>query len=275
MAIAAAMVIIRLVVRAGGVSAAHDVLNAIANANANNHVPSAASGGGSHRVQVQAHIERIEIGGHAEMNVVQWAQQRYVIEEGRTSSSSVGPDGDISPAVLDASEPSRKRSQLGFLQKISPSSHGRKNAITSGTGDLNSDPSNLMNDSSPSSALAPSQHAVLATPSAVPLEITAEEQELLNISTSGRKSDARMDRAVILCMRNPKIDRFDALIGGGFVYPRPESVFIAEMRLKDADGVTLRQRKNQLRRRLGNIELTKKGKREKGKTAENTSEDSC
>ena len=84
-----------------------------------------------------------------------------------------------------------------------------------------------------------------------------------------------MDRAVILCLRNPKVDRFDALVGAGFVYPRPENAFIAEMRLKDADGVTLRQRKNQLRRHLKKIELTKKRKRDEEKTAENTSEDSC
>ena len=54
-----------------------------------------------------------------------------------------------------------------------------------------------------------------------------------------------------LCLRHSMIDRFDALLGGGFVYPRPEEAHVPEMRLKDSEGVTLRQRKNQLRRRLG------------------------
>ena len=66
------------------------------------------------------------------------------------------------------------------------------------------------------------------------IEITEEERELLKWSSSGRKSDPRMDRAVVLCLRNPKIDRFDALVGGGFFYPRPKEAHVPQMRLQRA-----------------------------------------
>ena len=34
----------------------------------------------------------------------------------------------------------------------------------------------------------------------------------------------------VLCLRHSKIDRLDALLGGGFVYPRPEEAHVPEMR---------------------------------------------
>ena len=95
------------------------------------------------------------------------------------------------------------------------------------------------------------------------------------MSSSGRKTDPRMDLAVVLCLRNPKIDRFDALLGGGFVYPRPEEAHVTEMRLKASEGVALRQRKNQLRRHLGLVEKKMKRKRPEDDAEGGTAGESC
>ena len=70
-------------------------------------------------------------------------------------------------------------------------------------------------------------------------------------SSKGRKTDERMSRAVVLCLRDPKIDRTEALKMAGFNYDKSKKV--QEMKLLDSEGVSLRQRKNQLRRRLKQI----------------------
>ena len=76
---------------------------------------------------------------------------------------------------------------------------------------------------------------------------TKEEADLLSHHT-GRKTDERMARAIVLCLRDPGVDKTEALLAAGFQYVKEGKV--NEKKLFDAEGVSLRQRKNQLRRRL-------------------------
>jgi len=74
--------------------------------------------------------------------------------------------------------------------------------------------------------------------------------------TSGKKKatesagDARMTRAVEAKLANPKMSLLDALLVGGFDLPHSKTKGQTDRTIKDAEGVTLHQRKNQLCRRL-------------------------
>lgn len=65
----------------------------------------------------------------------------------------------------------------------------------------------------------------------------------------GRKADPRMNRAVRIKLRRPELTPYDALIQGGYDYPRPERGSSAQ-EIYDAENINLHQRKNQLCRRV-------------------------
>lgn len=67
----------------------------------------------------------------------------------------------------------------------------------------------------------------------------------------GRAGDARMTKAVQVKLDNPDMSLVDALIAAGFVFPELNETE-AKMRsnVKDTNGVTVYQRRNQLMRRL-------------------------
>ena len=67
----------------------------------------------------------------------------------------------------------------------------------------------------------------------------------------GRAGDARMTKAVQVKLDNPEMSLVDALIAAGFVFPELNETE-AKMRsnVKDTNGVTVYQRRNQLMRRL-------------------------
>jgi len=76
--------------------------------------------------------------------------------------------------------------------------------------------------------------------------------------SGGRKSDERMMKAVILTLRYPSADRFEVLRAAGFVFPLDENIggvgkIKKEKTFVDAQGISLAQRKNQLRRRIKSI----------------------
>jgi len=75
-----------------------------------------------------------------------------------------------------------------------------------------------------------------------------------NFSTLGRRGDPRMHRAVAARLANPASTLFQALKAGGFFPDLPEEDLTGtrseDISIKDTDGVTLSQRKNQLSRRL-------------------------
>ncbi len=66
----------------------------------------------------------------------------------------------------------------------------------------------------------------------------------------GSQGDPRMNRAVQLRMNDPKLPLIDALIAGGFVFPDINNPEGKRSECKDADGVTVHQRRNQLIRRI-------------------------
>ena len=66
----------------------------------------------------------------------------------------------------------------------------------------------------------------------------------------GRVGDKRMNKAVEARLQNPDLPYLDALIAGGFVFPKLHTPGKKPNEAKDTDDVTLAQRKNQLMRRL-------------------------
>ena len=69
---------------------------------------------------------------------------------------------------------------------------------------------------------------------------------------SGRRPDPRMDSAVLACLDDAHLTPVDALCNAGFVFPGVQSDLISRgsKHFVDASGVSLRQRRDQLNRRL-------------------------
>jgi len=66
----------------------------------------------------------------------------------------------------------------------------------------------------------------------------------------GRHGDERMNRAVEARHQDPNISLLYALLAGGFVFPELYTPGVKKAQVKDTEGVTVYQRKNQLNRRL-------------------------
>ena len=91
----------------------------------------------------------------------------------------------------------------------------------------------LVSDSSPS------------TPAA-----KAAGERKTNKKVPGRSGDERMNKAVLARKHDPNISLMQALLIGGFVFPEMYTPGVKMAKVKDTDGVTVEQRKNQLNRRL-------------------------
>ena len=66
----------------------------------------------------------------------------------------------------------------------------------------------------------------------------------------GRTGDPRMHKAVNAKLGDPNMSLVSALLVGGFVFPELNRSGVELSSVKDTDGVTVRQRRNQLLRRL-------------------------
>lgn len=75
----------------------------------------------------------------------------------------------------------------------------------------------------------------------------------------GRKGDPRMNKAVVTRLDNPKISLVDALLIGGFSFPK--GINRSDRHVYDSDDVSLIQRKNQLLRRLRILRKAEPAKR--------------
>lgn len=86
----------------------------------------------------------------------------------------------------------------------------------------------------------------------------------------GQKGDPRMNQTLIACLRNPDLPHLDALLENGFDFSplsRLELEVASKRDIKDVDGVTLKQRLDNLSRRLRNAKIWIKEERDAtGKT---------
>lgn len=82
-------------------------------------------------------------------------------------------------------------------------------------------------------------------------------------SHPGRHGDQRMNRAVKARQQDPKISLLDALLHGGFQFPQLYTPGVKLSQVKDTEGVTVYQRKNQLNRRLREDRNKRKEKQKK------------
>ena len=74
-------------------------------------------------------------------------------------------------------------------------------------------------------------------------------------NSTGRRADPRMNRALVLSLEDPNLPRLDALVAGGFQFgvSRTELEMVSPTAIKDSDNVSLRQRRDQLSRRLREV----------------------
>jgi len=82
---------------------------------------------------------------------------------------------------------------------------------------------------------------------------TAMSKEPIKIkykSHPGRHGDERMNKAVKARQHDPKMSLLAALLHGGFIFPQLYTPGLKMSQVKDTEGVTVYQRKNQLNRRL-------------------------
>jgi len=66
----------------------------------------------------------------------------------------------------------------------------------------------------------------------------------------GWKGDDRMNKAVKARQQDPELPLLAALLQGGFIFPQEPKRGVKDTEVVDTDGVTAKQRKNQLNRRL-------------------------
>jgi len=81
-------------------------------------------------------------------------------------------------------------------------------------------------------------------------ETRAEERKTKYKKHPGRHGDQRMNKAVKARQQDPKMSLLAALLQGGFIFPQLYTPGVKMAQVKDTEGVTVYQRKNQLNRRL-------------------------
>jgi len=77
-----------------------------------------------------------------------------------------------------------------------------------------------------------------------------EDRKKMYKNHPGRHGDIRMRKAVGARQQNPKMSLMAALLHGGFIFPQLYTSGNKKSQVKDTEGVTVYQRKNQLNRRL-------------------------
>ena len=180
----------------------------------------------------------LNLGGTVEMNCVKWIQDRYAIEGFGAPNASRAPTNSFDSTTVGEydAEPTRKRCRTEISRLPLPPAPSFP-ARDFSTGDMR---------------VGAAKHCGMSQSSASSAHFAfTKEEEVLLSNTTGRKTDERMSRAVVLCLRDPKFDRTEALKIAGFKYDKSKKV--QEKKLLDSEGVSLRQRKNQLRRRLKQI----------------------
>ena len=184
------------------------------------------------RLPLECLPSELNIGGTVDVNSVKWIQERYAIE----GFGAIGASRD--DKAMDEGDFERMPKRSRTTSSTMPSPPVTSSIIAQN--DLAAPSSRRASSSSPKSD-APGSFLM-----------TKEEEELISNCT-GRKSDQRMSQAIVLCLRDPDLDKTDALIAAGFKYDLREKKKLNDVKLLDTEGVSLSQRKNQLRRRLKNI----------------------
>ena len=108
---------------------------------------------------------------------------------------------------------------------------------------------NRMSDITSASA-SPNMRLVSDSSPSPPAAKAAGGRKTKHKKCPGRSGDERMNKAVAARKHDPQISLMQALLLGGFVFPEMYTPGVKLAKVKDTDGVTVEQRKNQLNRRL-------------------------
>ena len=106
----------------------------------------------------------------------------------------------------------------------------------------------------------PRQSEVIANHSADDIALYQKMRRTRDRSNIGRKPDERMERALIASLEDKTLASVDALLNSGFTFPgfsSKEDIRTSKLKAKDimdGNGISLRQRKDQLNRRIRQAE---------------------
>jgi len=202
------------------------------------------------------------MGGSLDVSLEDLFKARLAIEAAQDNllsevNRSTNQDGNISDVSLTSDSkpsflPARGSSltnQTARLEELV----GDISDVSMMTDHLNdtSIPNSSKNSSASASASASSDSKPMSLPRKSSSKYAAKVKERGKIRKHpGRSGDERMHKAVAARRRNPDLPYLDALIAGGFVFPKLHTPGKKPSEAKDTDDVTLAQRKNQLMRRL-------------------------
>lgn len=189
-----------------------------------------------------------EIGGDVQLNISEWMLARVHLEiaqrEGSSSvgagmaqaplhlSSETGAGSEVFPAPYNAAANHLMTDQMPGDDRPGPITSTSAMAVSSNVN------SKSTSDSGVAGSNAKKRRRVVAA-------TTATGKPKMAIGRG--RADPRMDASVEAKERDEKMSLYDALIAGGFVFADYEK---KKGKAKDEDGVTLRQRCNQLCRRI-------------------------
>ena len=168
------------------------------------------------------------------------------------------------PDSIDVSAPNMRRQREEEQEKPSAADTRTNTASGTTTGTIRSrnssskmEDNNSCNDCNSKSNASKTTTGSNSTKSSLPLLEDRQEEQDASIGSApagsnlGRRGDPRMHKAVAFRLSNPKSSLLEALIVGGFKFPKHLfDAGLSDDKVHDTDGVQLSQRKNQLGRRL-------------------------
>lgn len=192
----------------------------------------------------------VEIGGDVQLNISAWMLARVHLEiaQQQESSSSVGagmaqfPLNDVVPSTT------------GVVSEVLPAQSFAAGAMTKPMLEAGN-PVQVASSSTMAVSSNVNSKSTLHVGSGVVGANTKKRKRIVTMAVGRGRADPRMDASVEAKERDESMSLYDALVVGGFVFADYES---KKGKAKDEDGVTLRQRCNQLCRRI----RTNKEKRE-------------
>lgn len=211
----------------------------------------------------------VDLGGLLPVNALEWVMKRQILEmlrDGSISPASAGvalgniqsQRGNISQATAGARTNLLAPALAVMLQQINPrvSQQIAPPPQQQTSQQLHGDPS-AVEDAQAKASVAES-----SIPNGAHFQSHSDSQlyeciaRARQTNSTGRRSDPRMHRALMMTVQDENLSRLDALLAAGFVFPGKtlSEIKASNARtLKDSEGVTLKQRRDQLNRRLREV----------------------
>mmetsp|Transcript_13982 Transcript_13982/g.40943 ORF Transcript_13982/g.40943 Transcript_13982/m.40943 type:complete len:463 (-) Transcript_13982:44-1432(-) len=192
-----------------------------------------------------------ELEGSLHLDTEKWLSERRLLE----GTSSVGSLQDV---YLDASAitTNQMKPSLHGVDSANHSSSALGAAMDGSSGATpNSSPPPRYDNVEESSSEICKITAVKRVQHRKTKQFPPGDRDLGRKKTKFSGGDPRMNRAIRAKTMNPDISAHNALVAGGFCFPDYGKKGLTDKNIMDEEGVSLYQRKNQLRRRLRTMRM--------------------